>query len=265
MNIIKQKDKLLQQIPKHIRENHPRFVDFLMSYYEWVALEQNPREVLTSHLSRLDFTNSFDLYIEQMQSEYLTNLPKNDDISELMIKLSKLYNQSRGSRASLKFLLKLLYGYETELSFYNPKDDIFELSASTWINNEYRVIVNYTDLPEQQLMTSDTFVIGYLDRYNIINANEIEIIFIQPSGMFNLDDVITIGDHTYTVTQTSEQVPGFYVTQTSFLSSTSKLQDSDYYSKYSFVLRTNTTLEEYKELIEQTIVPAGFKLFLEIE
>jgi len=51
--------------------------------------------------------------------------------------------------------------------------------------------------------------------------------------------------------------PGYYLDSTSFLSSSSKLEDRDYYQPYSYVLRSRATLEEYGQIVKSILHPAG--------
>ena len=265
--MISTKNKIISQIPNHILRNNPRFVDFLVAYYEWCSQPDNAQYNIKRHTKRLSFEEPLDKYVELMEREYLGSLPKQDttDIKELLIKLSKKFNASRGSRLSYQFLIKALIG-DNDLEFYNPKDDIFSLSESRYVNDEYLVVVDYEGvLPDEQIMNNGE---AYLDRYNFVSdvtpGNEtIELIFVKPKTTYSIGDTIQIGDNTFNVIQNSEKTQGFYITEKSHLSNNSLLQDSYYYSVYSFVVRTNQQINDYAEYIRNNLAPAGFKLFIE--
>lgn len=54
---------------------------------------------------------------------------------------------------------------------------------------------------------------------------------------------------------------GFYVDGGEQLSSNKYIQDNDYYQNYSYVIKSNMVLDEYKEIIKKLIHPSGTKLF----
>ncbi len=55
--------------------------------------------------------------------------------------------------------------------------------------------------------------------------------------------------------------PGFYRTRTGFLSSTSRLQDSDYYQVASYEVRASVTFDRYADMLRQLLHVAGTKPF----
>jgi len=57
---------------------------------------------------------------------------------------------------------------------------------------------------------------------------------------------------------------GFYENNDGKLSSNKKLFDADYYQDFSYVLRSEIHLDEYKELYKKLVHPAGFKMFGEV-
>lgn len=54
---------------------------------------------------------------------------------------------------------------------------------------------------------------------------------------------------------------GFYHENSEQISSNKYIQDSDYYQNYSYVIKTDRVLDEYKEILKRIVHPAGFKLF----
>lgn len=136
-------DFIQKQIPGNILENYPRFVDFLLAYYEWLTKEDNPYNVVKYHLNRLAFEESIDTYINLMKNEYLSDMPE-EVISdkELFIRWSKKFNLARGSHASYKLLFNMLYD-DDKMEIYLPKDNILKTSDGTWIANESKIQITY--------------------------------------------------------------------------------------------------------------------------
>lgn len=57
------------------------------------------------------------------------------------------------------------------------------------------------------------------------------------------------------------RLPGYYVDDKGWLSSTMVLQDSNYYQNYSYVIKTEQNITEYAEIVKEILHPAGFKFF----
>lgn len=136
--------QITSQIPSHIIENHPRFIDFLKAYYEWLSADQNPFGHLKNHMDYLSFEKSLDSYTDMMKREYLSDVP--DEVlldKELFIKWSKKFNLARGSHQSYSFLFKLLFD-EDGVSIYLPKENILKTSDGEWIQGESRMLLANT-------------------------------------------------------------------------------------------------------------------------
>ena len=55
--------------------------------------------------------------------------------------------------------------------------------------------------------------------------------------------------------------PGYYTTNSGFLDDSIKLQDSFYYQKFSYVIKIDERLADYKAAVKTLLHPAGMKLF----
>lgn len=58
--------------------------------------------------------------------------------------------------------------------------------------------------------------------------------------------------------------PGRWISSESFLNDTSKIQDSNYYQEYSYVVKTGSALDKYSSILKEMLHVAGFKLFGEV-
>ena len=63
---------------------------------------------------------------------------------------------------------------------------------------------------------------------------------------------------------TTKKVAGYFSTTDGFLSADKKLQDSEYYQDYSYVIKAGISLEDYKDIVYDVLHPAGLKLIGEI-
>ena len=123
---LKQSIAVQRQIPEHVRENYPVFVEFVKLYYEF--LEQTQATKLETIR---DIDTTLDSFINQFKSEVAKNMPI--DLSSdrrLLLKHLREFYLSRGSEASYKFLFRTLFNKEASL-FY-PSTQILRVSDGKW-------------------------------------------------------------------------------------------------------------------------------------
>ena len=59
-------------------------------------------------------------------------------------------------------------------------------------------------------------------------------------------------------------IPGYFFNDDSFLSSSKKLQDSDYYQDFSYVIKASHDVEKYRDVVMRLLHPAGMKMIGEV-
>lgn len=82
---------------------------------------------------------------------------------------------------------------------------------------------------------------------------------IDASGQGNGDASITA------VLGTLCKYPGKWINNDGFISSNNFIQDSFYYQDYSYVIRSSRTASEYRDILINTVHPAGMEFFGELE
>lgn len=118
-----------RQIPSHIRENYPLFVDFLKAYYEFLENTQN----IDLEKAR-DVDTSLDSFVNQFIKELSNDIPVNlVEDKRMLIKNLREFYLSRGSEASYKFLFKVLFNRDAEL--YYPSAQILRVSDGKWVQD----------------------------------------------------------------------------------------------------------------------------------
>ena len=126
MSKLKQSIVVQRQVPEHIRENYPLFVEFIKSYYDYLELTQS-RQLESIR----DIDTSLDEFIDNFKSEIAKNVPiELSTDKRLLIKHLREFYLARGSEASYKFLFRTLFGKEVEL-FY-PSSQILRVSDGKW-------------------------------------------------------------------------------------------------------------------------------------
>jgi len=120
------------QFPEFVRDNHPRFLEFMRSYYEWMESQEQVLNHSANLLNNQDIDFSQDKYLEQLFREFLVNFPRNivADKANLLKNIRQFYS-ARGTEKSFELFFRLLYGLNPE--FYYPRTDILKVSDGKWI------------------------------------------------------------------------------------------------------------------------------------
>jgi hypothetical protein len=128
------------QVPEFVRVDHPTFVAFLNSYYEWLetsgAKLNNPMDLAKVK----DIDTTFDEYIGHFKKQYLLDFPETFAVNQdtgtpvepkTIVKYIKQFYQAKGTEKTYEFLFRILY--DTNVEFYYPKVDILKASDGKWI------------------------------------------------------------------------------------------------------------------------------------
>ena len=119
------------QAPFFARNDHPNFIRFVESYYEYMEQEGKTIERAKGFRDALDVDKSIDLYTEQLYSQFMSAIPT-DVIADknLIIKHIKDFYRARGTEKSIEFIMSILY--DEDVTFYYPKRDILRASDGKW-------------------------------------------------------------------------------------------------------------------------------------
>ena len=129
MSKLKQSIAVLRQIPEHVRENYPVFVEFLRMYYEYLQETQQ---------QDLEGLHDVDVVSEEFIGRFTNELAKNFPThlindKRLVLKHLREFYLSRGSESSYKFLFRTLFGKEADL--YYPSRQMLRVSDGRWIQD----------------------------------------------------------------------------------------------------------------------------------
>lgn len=137
-NKIKQSIAAQRQIPDHIKENYPVFVEFIKLYYDF--LEQTQAQQLESIR---DIDTTLDEFIDKFKAELSNNFPVElTGDKRLVLKHLREFYLSRGSENSYKFLFRVLFNKEADL-FY-PATQMLRVSDGKW-NQDVSIFVQPDD------------------------------------------------------------------------------------------------------------------------
>lgn len=125
-----------KQLPEFVREEYPLFISFLEAYYEFLENKQGiKKNDLITESKKLKSIFDIDQSIDQFEIQFfntfapLLSSDTTTDKSFLIKNLLPLY-RSKGSEQSFKFLFRLIFGEEIQISY--PRDNILIASDGKW-------------------------------------------------------------------------------------------------------------------------------------
>jgi len=242
----------------------------------------NINQATKASVSVRDIDNEYDLLTTYLTNEYIPNFPVNlysNDVTvevNKFVKFIKQFYGSKGTEDSLRFLYRILFN--TDLNFYYPSTDMLRVSDGKWTQNNYLSLTGAPGIDPN----------GYVGHRVIGNtSNAVALVdSVGATGAVYLYDLSGINGafsttpedlYNYPITGKAEKIGTtyntgatsiFYVANGSYLgtdgqpSSNKKIQDSRYYQQFSYELRADQSITQFKNLIEELIHPAGLKYFI---
>jgi hypothetical protein len=179
------------RIPGFVQEDYPKFTSFIKAYYEWLSLNGGNLDV--QKFRNIDDT--IDVFIEAFHKEYLQDFPVEFIADKrLFLKHNLEFYRSKGSEESLRFLFRLMFDSEIEITY--PRDLIFTTSEGIW-NSQKSIKIETVDA--RIFEGIGTYVIGqtsksiaYIENiYQYVSLNvEVNELFISDiKGQFGFEDV----------------------------------------------------------------------------
>ena len=167
------KHALGDQLPGFVSAEYPMFQRFMEAYYEWLSQPGNTDFNVQKLLESQDVDTSVDLFLEHLENEFLTQIPKDIEVDKrTLIKNIRSFYSSKGTEKSYEFLFNILFNEQVE--FYYPKNDILRASDGKWstvtsvrllndnnydvfqltgktIRQDYVYVDPYTNIPETRI------------------------------------------------------------------------------------------------------------------
>lgn len=255
------------QLPLHMRK-YDELASLLKTYYEWAELDGNFQEVSDSLDSNMFSEYADAEFLQFFISAIIPSIPTDALIDKkLLVRYAKEFYQSKGSEQSFKFLFRILFNEDVEVSY--PKDDIFRTSAAIYrpttellvavFDSELSNIVNRRIVG---LTSGATAIVNSI----LIDGSSATLTLQAMIGTFIDDEPIK-----------TESVSGFldiycraigvavttkgFVGDDSMLSGTKKLQDGEFYQEFSYVLKSVLTADQYRIPVDKLVHPSGTKRF----
>lgn len=159
------------QVPEFVRQDHPKFLEFMKEYYNWLELKDNTgfNVKRIKQFSDIDFAS--DLFEEELHKQFLTYLPRNLATNKAQVlKNIRQFYRAKGSEKSFKFFFRSLYNSPAE--FYYPRVDILKVSDGKYIKPKsirvYAISGDFKTLANGKIRGLTTNTEAYIDRIRVI-------------------------------------------------------------------------------------------------
>ena len=256
--------------PEFMRTDGPNFVAFLEAYFEWMEQTGYVVDATKNVLSYRMIDTTLDAYIAYFKEELLHTIPL-DILADkaLLAKHIKQFYRAKGSEKSFKLLFRILYN--DDVDFYYPGTDILRASDGKWvINRTIRVVASDTVFGMEgfQIVGGNTDAIAIVERVQKFTSDGVEVMDLFLSnivGTFVSNEIVTSTNGVSALTtSTVTEASGFYQGTDGFLSWDKYLQDNYYYQEFSYVLKTGTFIDTFRDIVKKVVHPSGTAMFGEV-
>ena len=265
-------------IPEHVASTYPDLIEFIKVYALYLERSNKSGFFLNSLDTQRDIDNVEEALLTELQNEIGIAIPRDfaTDPRTFYKHLIEFY-RSRGTPESITSFFRTIYDDDVETYF--PYIDILSPSDGDWTNQAADIISNqgnYTPTNTITISGTPTVVSGNNDATQSLIFDD-DVVFVndvyQTPGTDYVEEVYSDTTTKYRLTFTSALAngdvvktypKGLFTTANGFLSNKKFIQDSYYYQKFSYVLKTGKNISDWKNAFTRLIHPAGFIFFGEI-
>lgn len=118
-----------ETIPNWVSDNNPNFIAFVKYYYQWLAQDGNPIDLLQNMVEYRNVQETTPEYFKIISQEIMSFIPANSGVNANLIetKIRDFY-LSKGTLPSYEFMINLLYGDTVTLEW--NADKVFRPSSN---------------------------------------------------------------------------------------------------------------------------------------
>jgi hypothetical protein len=268
-------------VPDHVESTYPDLVNFLKVYALYLERSNSSGFYLNALDIQRDIDHVEENLLTELQNEIGIAVPRDFATNPRMFykRLSEFYI-SRGTPESITSFFRLIYDDEVETYF--PFVDILNPSDGDWTEQSSSIIADRTQYTASNTFTlsgtqaNPTSVTGTTDEGYAAFFDD-HVVFVnntlQTPGTDYTEEVYSDTTIKYRLNFTTQlsggdvvrtYSKGLFTSANGFLSDKKFIQDSYYYQKFSYVLKTGKNVADWKNAFTRLIHPAGFKFFGEI-
>lgn len=266
-------------IPEHVASTYPDLVEFIKVYALYLERSNGSGFYLNSLDIQRDIDQVEESLLTELQNEIGIAVPRDfaTDPRNFYKHLIEFY-KSRGTPESITSFFRIIYDDEVETYF--PFTDLLTPSDGDWTDKSADIIANQGNYTPWNIITisgTPTVVNGINDQLVPVIFDD-DVVFVndtyQVPGTDYIEEVYSDTITKYKLTFTNPLAngdivktysKGLFATANGFLSQKEKrIQDSHYWQKFSYVLKTGSNVSKWKNAFTRLIHPAGFIFFGEI-
>ena len=266
-------------IPEHVASTYPDLVEFIKVYALYLERSNKSGFYLNSLDIQRDIDHVEEALLTELQNEIGIAVPRDfaTDPRTFYKRLIEFY-RSRGTPESITSFFRTIYDDDVETYF--PFTDLLSPSDGIWTDQVTDIIANqgnYTPWNTITVSGTPTVVSGNNDAMqplffddDVVFVNDVyktpgtdytETIYSDTTTKYKLNFTIALANGDVVKTYPK----GLFASANGFLSQTEKrIQDSYYYQKFSYVLKTGKNIADWKNAFTRLVHPAGFIFFGEI-
>lgn len=265
-------------VPDHVESSYPDLVNFLKTYALYLERSNESSFYLNSLDIQRDIDHVEENLLTELQNEIGIAVPRDFATNpRTFYKHLIEFYRSRGTPESITSFFRVIYDDEVETYF--PFVDLLVPSDGNWTDQAAAIQADRTAFTPTNTITisgTPTVVSGNNDDNNAIFLDD-DVVFVnntyQTPGTDYTEEVYSDTTTKYRLTFTSAlsngdvvrtYPKGLFTNADGFLSDKKFIQDSYYYQKFSYVLRTGSNIADWKNAFTRLVHPAGFKFFGEI-
>ena len=265
-------------VPEHVSSAYPGLMHAIKVYADFLEHGNGAGHWLNTLDAQRDIDRIETQLLTELQKEIGAPIPRQfaADPRKFYKRVTEYY-RNRGTPASIETFFRVLFNDEVEIYF--PKEDMLIPSDGKWFDRTNDVISNpgsYTPTFIFTLSADGDTVSGNDDSGRVLIYDN-PIVFVNGTYTTAYVPMVEVNNSTNrldyslkfnSVLQSGDTVEiyssGSFSNNDGFLDNYKKIQDSFFYQKFSYVLRTGTNTDEWKNPFARLIHPAGFIFFGEI-
>ena len=265
-------------VPDHVESSYPDLVNFLKTYALYLERSNDSGFYLNALDIQRDIDHVEENLLTELQNEIGVAVPRDFATDPRMFykRLVEFY-KSRGTPESITAFFRMIYDDEVETYF--PYVDVLNPSDGDWTDQAAAVQADrtaFTPINTFTISGTPTEVTGNNDAGNPALFDD-DIVFVnndyKTPGTDYTESVYSDSTTKYKLTFASAlsngdvvrtYAKGLFTSANGFLSDKKFIQDSYYYQKFSYVLRTGANVADWSNAFTRLVHPAGFKFFGEI-
>jgi len=265
-------------IPEHVATSYPDLIEFIKVYALYLERQNKSGFYLNALDIQRDIDHVEEELLTELQNEIGIAVPRDfaTDPRTFYKHLIEFY-RSRGTPESITSFFRTIY--DDEVDTYFPYVDLLTPSDGDWVDQAADITANqgnYTPWNTITISGTPTVVSGNNDAAQPLFFDD-DVVFVndvyKTAGTDYTEAVYSDTTTKYKLTFTSALAngdvvktypKGLFTSANGFLSDKKYIQDSYYYQKFSYVLKTGKNVADWKNAFTRLIHPAGFIFFGEI-